>query len=167
MGDRFDAEVETALADPKMTYALAEKVKRYPEWARRQLTARAHQTAQQWRNEVTAKTGELVPRLGETRDRYAEIEAAIDAGELSAVEAVDALNNLRQKVAAEERRYDALSTQHTRADAVHAEPVAHMEHLYETYPSLQRGRPTLNDYLAQQSPSSEVFGLPEFRGPQP
>ncbi|OUZ07752.1 hypothetical protein BHE97_15285 [Aeromicrobium sp. PE09-221] len=160
MGDRLDDEVEAALAHPKMTYALAEKVKRYPAWARAKMTSHAHQTATLWWEEVKTKTSELLPRLDAAQDRYDEIEAALDAGTMTAVEAVEAMNTLRASVAAEERRYEALSRQHARADQVHADPVGHMEHLYETYPALAENRPTLGDYLAQSSrPPSDGLGL--------
>ena len=100
MGDAFDDEVEAALADPQMTYALAEKVKRYPAWARAKMTTHAHQTATNWWNEVKHGVAELLPRLDEARDRYDEIEVAMDNGSMSAMEAIEAMNTLRASVGA-------------------------------------------------------------------
>ncbi|GAA2084674.1 hypothetical protein GCM10009821_27610 [Aeromicrobium halocynthiae] len=151
MGDAFDDEIEAALAHPTMTYALAEKIKGYPAWARAKMTSHAHQTATNWWNEVKHKTSELIPRLDSVQARYDEIEAALDDGTMSAVDAIKAMDNLRATVAAEERRYTTLERQHERADEVHADPVGYMENLFQTYPSLAERRPSLSDYLGEKS----------------
>lgn len=165
MGDAFDDEVEAALAHPKMTYALAEKVKGYPAWARAKMTSHAHQTATTWWNEARHKTSELIPRLDSLQDRYDEIEAALDDGSISALEAIKTMDNLRASVAAEERRYTALERQHDRADDVHADPVGYMENLFQTYPSLADRRPTLSDYLGERTGQGPSMGL-GFHGRQ-
>lgn len=147
--DRFDAEVEVALARPGMSYSLAEKVKKYPAWARAKITAHAHQSAQQWWDEVGRRVDKVLPVLDTARDELAKIEQALDDGSMSAVEAIAALDSVRGRVGSAERAYDAACATEVRADALHADPVGHVERLFDTYPGLADRRITIHNYLAE------------------
>ncbi|WP_269305302.1 hypothetical protein [Aeromicrobium sp. HA] len=163
--DTFDQIAEDALADPRMTYALAEKVKKFPEWARRQEQAKATQHAVQQREEAVSTAAEISGRLDEVRDRYRAISDAVEDGSMSALDAVNEMNNLRMTVGSEERRFDMVCSSLDRADTVADDPVGYFDRMYAKYPSLARNRPTLSDYLDAQAPVTpgRIGGLPAFR----
>jgi hypothetical protein len=163
--DTFDQMAEDALADPRMTYALAEKVKQFPEWARRQEQANAAQHVSQQREDAVTKAAEISGRLDGVRDRYRAIKDAVEDGSMSALEAVNEMNNLRVTVGSEERRFNMICSSLDRADSVAEDPVGYFDRMYDKYPSLARNRPTLADYLDTQAPVTlgRVGGLPSFR----
>ena len=149
MTDRFDHEVEVALARPGMTYSVAEKIKKYPEWARRKITAHAHQVAQQWRDDAAARIDTVMPALDEARDRLAVIERGLDDGTMTAVEAISALDSVRQEMRTTERRYDAACSTDAHAETLWADPVGQTERLFDTYQGLADRRITIHDYVAE------------------
>lgn len=149
MTDRFDAELEAALARPGMTYSMAEKLKKYPAWARAKWTTHAHQTAERLRSDAAGRVDELVPTLDTARDELGRIEKALDDGSMTAVEAVEALNAVRGRVQTAERGYDAACANDARAETIHEDPVGYVERIFNTYPSLNDRRITLHDYLAE------------------
>ena len=149
MADRFDAELEAVLARPGMSYSMAEKMKKYPAWARARLTTHAHQSAQQMWQDAANRIDDVTPILDEARDGMAAIERGLDDGTMTAVEAMGELNNLRGRVATAERGYDAACATDARADAVHADPVGYMERLFDTYKALGDRRINIHDYLTE------------------
>lgn len=163
--DTFEQIAEDALANPRMTYALAEKVKKFPEWARRQEQAHATQHAVQQREEAVTTAAEISGRLDTVRDRYRVIKDAVEDGSMSALEAVNEMNNLRVTVGSEERRFNMICSSLERADTVADDPVGYFDRMYAKYPSLARNRPSLSDCLDTQAPVtlSRIGGPPAFR----
>jgi hypothetical protein len=149
MTDRFDAELEAALARPGISYSVAEKLKKYPAWARAKITAHAHQSAQKLWQDAANRVDDVTPILDQARDRMGEIERGLDDGSLTAIEAMEALNSVHGRVRSAERAYDAACATEVRADALHADPVGHIERLFDTYPGLADRRITIHNYLAE------------------
>lgn len=135
---------------PNVPARVIEEAKKFPEEVRRRDAARAMAVVNSGRTQDAEVIQRLSAQVREAHERIEGVQAALAAGDIDALDAVDQIGQAESAIRSAQRRQDSLVASEARYGEIESDPSRFSDGLYDKYPGLKDRRYTLRTFLSER-----------------